>query len=106
MDQLFYHTGEFADKAEVSERTLRYYDKVGLLSPSQYTEAGYRLYTDEDLLNLQQILALKFLGFSLEEIKICLQTGPRQLREILTQQKASSRPLKRQKSSLRPINIH
>ena len=96
MDQLFYHTGEFADKAEVSERTLRYYDKVGLLSPSQYTEAGYRLYTDEDLLNLQQILALKFLGFSLEEIKICLQTGPRQLREILTQQKAMMREKRNQ----------
>jgi DNA-binding transcriptional MerR regulator len=60
----------------VSIRTLRYYDKVGLLSPSQYTEAGYRLYTDADLLRLQQILALKFLGFSLEEIKHCLQIGP------------------------------
>ena len=88
MDQKPYHTGEFACKAKVSERTLRYYDKVGLLSPSQYTEAGYRLYTDEDLLNLQQILALKFLGFSLEEIKVCLQTGPKQLQEILAQQKA------------------
>jgi DNA-binding transcriptional MerR regulator len=88
LDQQFYRTGEFACKAEVSERTLRYYDKVGLLSPSQYTEAGHRLYTDADLLSLQQILALKFLGFSLEEIKVCLQTGPKQLQEILVQQKA------------------
>jgi DNA-binding transcriptional MerR regulator len=88
LDQQFYRTGEFACKAEVSERTLRYYDKVGLLSPSRYTEAGYRLYTDDDLLDLQQILALKFLGLSLEEIKVCLQTGPQQLQEILAQQKA------------------
>jgi MerR family transcriptional regulator, thiopeptide resistance regulator len=88
LDQQFYRTGQFACKAKVSERTLRYYDKVGLLSPSQYTESGHRLYTNNDLLNLQQILALKFLGFSLEEIKVCLQTGPKRLQEILAQQKA------------------
>ncbi len=70
MGQHYYFTGQFAQKAAVSVRTLQYYDKVGLLSPSLYTEAGYRLYTDEDLSSLQQILALKFLGFSLEEIKV------------------------------------
>jgi len=43
LDHHYYHTGQFAQKASVSIRTLRYYDKVGLLSPSQYTEAGYRL---------------------------------------------------------------
>ena len=72
----------------MSIRTLRYYDKVGLLLPSLHTEAGYRLYTDEDMLNLQQILALKFLGFSLEEIKVCLRTEPMQLQEALASQKA------------------
>ncbi len=91
MDQQLYRTGQFACKAQVSQRTLRYYDKVGLLSPSRYTESGHRLYTNEDLLNLQQILALKFLGFSLEEIKICLQTGPKRLQEILAQQRAMMR---------------
>jgi len=74
--------------ASVSVRTLRFYDKMGLLSPAQYTEAGYRLYTDTDFLLLQQILALKFLGFSLEEIKRCLQTGPTALQESLVLQKA------------------
>ncbi len=69
MDQGFYHTSQFAEKASVSVRTLRYYDSVGLLCPAEYTEAGYRLYTDSDLSRLQQILALKFLGFSLEEIQ-------------------------------------
>ncbi|TMC89515.1 MAG: MerR family DNA-binding transcriptional regulator [Chloroflexi bacterium] len=49
MGQHYYHTGQFAQKASVSIRTLRYYDKVGLLSPSQYTEAGYRLYTDPEI---------------------------------------------------------
>lgn len=65
LDQHFYFISEFAQKASVSVRTLRFYDKVGLLSPTSYTEAGYRLYTDTDFLRLQQILALKFLGFSL-----------------------------------------
>src|ERR1700676_4216834 len=88
LDQRFYHSSQFAQKASVSVRTLRYYDKVGLLSPSLYTEAGYRLYTDEDLLSLQHILALKFLGLSLEEIKVCLQTEPKQLQETLALQKA------------------
>ena len=66
MESRFYQTGQFARKASVTLRTLRYYDSVGLLSPSQVTEAGYRLYTEEDLLTLQNILALKFLGFSLQ----------------------------------------
>lgn len=83
MDHQFYHTGQFARMASVSIRTLRFYDKVGLLSPSGYTEAGYRLYTDADFWRLQQILALKFLGFSLEEIKACLRVGPSGLRESL-----------------------
>ena len=74
--------------ASVSVRTLRFYDKVELLSPTSYTEVGYRLYTDRDFLRLQQILALKFLGFSLEEIKRCLQVGPTVLREALALQRA------------------
>jgi DNA-binding transcriptional MerR regulator len=72
-------------------RTLRFYDRVGLLSPAQFTEAGYRLYAEEDLFRLQQILALKFLGFSLEEIKAFLQAEPHRLPEVLAQQKAMMR---------------
>jgi DNA-binding transcriptional MerR regulator len=75
----------------VSIRTLRYYDQEGLLSPSGHTEAGYRLYTDTDLVNLQQILALKFLGFSLEEIKVMVRSGPQKLQDVLPQQKAMMR---------------
>lgn len=95
-----YYTGEFAEKASVSIRTLRYYDKVGLLSPSRYTEAGYRLYSDDDLLTLQQILALKFLGFSLKEIKACLSSGPKRLHEVLAMQKAMMRERRTQLDSI------
>ncbi len=91
MDHKHYTTGQFAQKAAVTARALRFYDKVGLLSPSKYTEAGHRLYSDEDLWSLQQILALKFLGFSLEEIKVCLQTDPERLQEALSAQKAMMR---------------
>src|ERR1700730_10359285 len=91
LDRQHYTTSQFAQKGAVTARTLRFYDKVGLLSPSEYTEAGHRLYSDEDLWNLQQILALKFLGFSLEEIKVCLQTNPERLQETLTTQKVMMR---------------
>lgn len=88
LDRQFYHTGQFARKAKVSVRALRYYDRIGLLCPAQHSESGYRLYTDADIARLQQILALKFLGFSLEEIRRCLDYGPGALRESLAQQKA------------------
>lgn len=63
-----YSTGQFAKLANVTQRTIRYYDKIGLLKPSFVMENGYRMYTQEDLLKLQKILSLKHLGFSLEEI--------------------------------------
>ena len=91
MTRQFYSTGRFARRASVSVRTLRFYDRAGLLEPSERSEAGYRLYTDEDFPRLQQVLALKFLGLSLDEIKRCLAAGPRRLRASLSQQKAMLR---------------
>ena len=64
----YYKTGQFARLANVSERTIRYYDKIGLLKPSFVMENGYRQYSDLDLLKLQKILSLKHLGFSIDEI--------------------------------------
>jgi MerR family transcriptional regulator, thiopeptide resistance regulator len=87
----FYSTGRFARRASVSVRTLRYYDRAGILTPSGRTEAGYRMYSDEDFPRLQQVLALKFLGLSLDEIKRCLAAGPRRLHASLGQQKAMMR---------------
>ena len=86
-----YSTGRFARRASVSVRTLRYYDRAGVLVPSARTEAGYRVYTDADVPRLQQVLALKFLGLSLDEIKRCLAAGPGRLHESLGQQKAMLR---------------
>ncbi len=68
-ENVYFTIGEFAKCANVSIRTLRYYDKIGILPPSKLTESGYRLYTDSDFAKLQKILALKFFDFSLDEIE-------------------------------------
>lgn len=69
MEGNLYTAGIFAKKAGVSIRTIRFYDKENLLRPSSHSESGYRIYTDSDFAKLQKILTLKFLGFSLSEIK-------------------------------------
>lgn len=65
----YYSSGEFARMAHVTLRTIRYYDKQDLLKPSYVTESRARFYTDEDFARLSQILLLKYLGFSLEDIR-------------------------------------
>lgn len=60
---------EVAQLAGISVSTLQYYDKIGFLKPSEKTESGYRLYTNEDLETLQQILYFKKLDFPLKTIK-------------------------------------
>ncbi|MFR3392064.1 MAG: MerR family transcriptional regulator [[Clostridium] scindens] len=65
----YYSSGEFARMAHVTLRTIRYYDKQNILKPSYVTDAGARFYTDEDFARLQQILLLKYLGFSLDDIR-------------------------------------
>ena len=58
----------------VSIRTLQYYDRIGLLPPAEYTEAGYRLYDDTALETLQQILLFRELEFPLKEIRRIIQS--------------------------------
>jgi len=65
----YYSSGQFAKMAQVSVRTIRFYDKQNILKPSYTTPAGARFYTDQDFAKLQQILLLKYLGFSLDDIK-------------------------------------
>lgn len=80
--------GKAAKKMGVTVRTLQYYDKEGLLSPSGESEGGRRLYTDKDLVVLHQIVSLKSLGFSLNDIKqrlISLDT-PADVANALTEQ--------------------
>jgi len=69
MKKTGYLVREFAKLTRVTVRTLHYYDQIGLLKPSFEHPNGYRVYTDADLLKLQQIVTLKFMGFSLEEIR-------------------------------------
>lgn len=65
----YYSSGAFATLAHVTKKTLRYYDEHGYLKPSYVNENGARFYTDKDFQKLQQILLLKYLGFSLDDIK-------------------------------------
>ena len=67
--QEVYTTGEIAKMAGVTTRTIRYYDNKGILSPSSHNSSGHRLYTESDFIKLKRILALKYLGLSLEEVK-------------------------------------
>ncbi|MFS0689693.1 MerR family transcriptional regulator [Sporosarcina sp. 179-K 8C2 HS] len=65
---------EVADLTGVSVRTLHHYDEIGLLVPDNVTEAGYRVYSDENLTTLQQILFFREVGFPLKKIKELLQS--------------------------------
>lgn len=65
----YYSSGEFARMAHVTLRTIRYYDKQNILKPSLTAPSGARFYTDRDFARLQQILLLKYLGFSLDDIR-------------------------------------
>lgn len=69
-----FHINEFKKLSGVSVRTLRYYDKIGLLKPVSKTEGGHRLYSNTELKKLQQIQFLKIIGFKLGEIKIMLES--------------------------------
>ena len=65
---------EVSELAGVSIRTLQYYDKIGLLHPTGYTDAGYRLYDDADLERLQHILLFRELEFPLKDIKAIINS--------------------------------
>lgn len=82
--------GEVAKKMEVTVRTLQHYDKEGLLSPSALSDGGRRLYTDKDIIKLHQILSLKHLGFSLDDIRdrLILLDTPDDVAQILSEQAA------------------
>jgi MerR family transcriptional regulator, thiopeptide resistance regulator len=73
MQSIGLKVGDLAKQTGVSVRTLHYYDEISLLSPSHRTEAGYRLYVEDDIIRLQQIVSLRQIGFSLEQIRECLE---------------------------------
>jgi DNA-binding transcriptional MerR regulator len=86
-DENLFQAREFAELTGVTVRTLHHYDRLGLLKPSRYSRAGYRLYRESDVARLEQIVALKFIGFSLSDIKTILGRGPFDLATTLRRQR-------------------
>jgi len=82
-----YRVKDVARIAGVSVRTLHHYDEIGLLVPRTRSQAGYRLYEDDDLFRLQQILIGRELGLSLEEIRLSLDDSRFDRRKVLIAQR-------------------
>ncbi|MBY7141874.1 MerR family transcriptional regulator [Virgibacillus sp. NKC19-3] len=81
-----YSIGQLSKKTGVTVRTLDYYDEIGLITPSSSTEGGHRLYDDDDVLRLEQILALKYIGFSLQQVQEVLEQSTASWEQSLEQQ--------------------
>ena len=77
---------ELSELTKISVRTLHHYDNIGLLTPAVRRENGYRVYSEQDVIRLQHIVALKYLGFSLEKIGSMLEDG--EIKHHLAMQKA------------------
>lgn len=82
-----YHAKAFAELTGVTVRALHHYDRLGLLKPSGRTAAGYRLYGKADLIRLQQIATLKFIGLPLKQIKEILDRKSVKLADTLRMQR-------------------
>ncbi len=67
-----YLVQQFAKLAGVTVRTLHHYDRLGLLSPNHRSESGYRLYTNQDMVRLERIMVLRYLGLPLKQIAVLL----------------------------------
>ena len=81
-----YSIGVFANRTGVTVRTLHYYDELGILTPHR-TDSGRRYYDESHFVTLQKIVTLKFLGYSLEQMKELLSQHNWDLRESLRFQK-------------------
>jgi DNA-binding transcriptional MerR regulator len=88
-----YQSREFALRAGVTVRTLHHYDRLGLLKPSRRSRAGYRLYSDTDLIRLEQIVVLKSIGLPLKELgrllgkeRAAARDGSAMLAQVLARQ--------------------
>ena len=80
--------GQVAEQFDVTVRTLHHYDEIGLLTPSERSPAGYRLYTEDDLTRLQHVVVYRRLGFALEEIALLLE-HPETVEQHLRRQRAA-----------------
>lgn len=94
-----WYVKEISKLTNVSVQTLHYYDRIGLLKPSLRLDNGYRLYSESDLLRLQQIIALKFFSFELEQIKNILNSGNVEISTFEGQASALAKKAKRLQSA-------
>jgi len=103
--------GELAKRMDVSVRTIQYCDREGLLKPKTKTESGRRLYSDEEVVKLYQILSFKDLGFSLKDIKSKMfnlessQSVSRALQEQIVSIEERLRKLQEQKRILEALEV-
>ncbi|MFS0673490.1 MerR family transcriptional regulator [Ornithinibacillus sp. 179-J 7C1 HS] len=81
-----YTIGTLSKHTGVTVRTLGYYDEIGLVKPSSRTSGGHRLYSEDDVMRLERVLALKYMGFSLEKIKDILKSSTLNWQESIHQQ--------------------
>jgi DNA-binding transcriptional MerR regulator len=81
--------GRVAALTGLTVRALHHYDDIGLVSPSQRSAAGYRLYTDDDLRRLQQVLLFRELGFALDAVRDLIDAPPARRRTALIDQRAA-----------------
>lgn len=92
--------GELANETGLTVRALHHYDQIGLLTPSQETEGGHRVYSTGDVEKLQKIITLKQLGFSLDKIKEAIASPHFSLRSATTQLRLE---IEKRKSDLNDI---
>jgi nicotinamidase-related amidase len=81
-----YTIGKISKSVGVTHKTLRHYEKIGLLVPSGRTESGYRLYSDQDVETINKIKYYKQLNFSLTEIAVLLKGSPEDIRRAMEKQ--------------------
>ena len=99
-----YRVAEFARLTKVTVRALHYYDQIGLLAPSGRTPSRYRVYTDKDLFRLQQIVTLKFLGLSLDQIGKALARPRKEIiRSMRLQAEAVEKEIERLRRASRTL---
>ncbi|MFS1511504.1 MerR family transcriptional regulator [Chengkuizengella sp. SCS-71B] len=102
---MMYKVKEVSNIVGVSVRTLHHYDRIGLLEPETTTPAGYRLYTDQNLERLQQILFFKEMDFSLQEIKEILDRADFDRKEALkTHKEVLLKKKKRIEKMIKTVN--
>ena len=100
-----YQVKDAARLSGVSVRTLHHYDSIGLLVPSGRTTAGYRLYTDDDLLRLQQILIGREFGLSLEDIRRSLDDPRLDRKTVLHQKERLKERVRETEAMIRAIDV-